>query len=696
MAGKSFIFRSADVEVREREFSILKAGEVLPVEPKAFRLLLILLKNPQKLIPKEELLNAVWGETTVSENSLTRSIALLRKLLGDEARDPRFIETVATVGYRWVCRVEVSEDASGSGEAPSEPIVPISEGRKTGNRKRLWRWALAGGGVLALCLAGVVWYLHRPLPLPRVTGYTQITHDGRLKSLVGTDGSRLYFEQTSPTAIAQVAISGGEIAQVPVAIPGLRDLLDVSPDRSNLLIATAQEKSFDSALWIVPVLGGSFRRLVDAFDAGFSPDGKSIAYSTREGDIFLLRSDGTDARKLASPGGVGHDVYFLVWSPDGGVIRFNNGNFLWEISSNGSGLHQLLPGWHESDGQCCGRWTSDGKYFLFESEDQLWALDERRGLFRKPRGEPIQLTIGPIRWGGPVPAKEGGKIFAEGMTPRGELVRYDAKSGQFQPFLKGISAEFVSFSKDGESVAYVSYPEGILWKASRDGSNPMQLTVPPMYPMNPRWSPDGTQILFMDANSKVTESYIVSSEGGKPLRILPEDDGQEVDPNWSPDGRKIVFATAPTLGPKKEDLRMLDLASGKVSSVPGSTGMYSPRLSSNGRYLAAMSYEQPALWIFEVETQRWRMLVRKTPNGPIDFPQFSRDGKFVYFLRIRGDRGVFRIPVKGGGTERVADLKDLHLTGWFAFWVGFDPTDAPLLLRDDGTSDIYALTLEEK
>src|SRR5580704_3120455 len=112
MAGKSFSFRFADVEVREREFSLIKAGEILPVEPKAFRVLLILLRNPQKLLPKDELLTAVWGDTAVSENSLARSIALLRRLLGDEARTPRFIETVATVGYRFVSKVEAQEDNS--------------------------------------------------------------------------------------------------------------------------------------------------------------------------------------------------------------------------------------------------------------------------------------------------------------------------------------------------------------------------------------------------------------------------------------------------------------------------------------------------------------------------------------------------------------------------------------------------------
>ncbi len=114
MANKASIFRFADVEVREREFSLIKAGEALPVEPKAFRVLLILLRNPQKLITKEELLNAVWGDAAVTENSLTRSIALLRRLLGDDTRNPRYIETVATVGYRFLYKVESSEDASGN------------------------------------------------------------------------------------------------------------------------------------------------------------------------------------------------------------------------------------------------------------------------------------------------------------------------------------------------------------------------------------------------------------------------------------------------------------------------------------------------------------------------------------------------------------------------------------------------------
>src|SRR5258708_9967252 len=107
---KAFVFTFADVEVREREFCIVRAGEVLPVEPKAFRVLVFLLRNPHRLITKDELLDAVWNDCAVSENSLTRSIAHLRRLLGDDTREPRYTATVPTVGYRFLCDVKAEED----------------------------------------------------------------------------------------------------------------------------------------------------------------------------------------------------------------------------------------------------------------------------------------------------------------------------------------------------------------------------------------------------------------------------------------------------------------------------------------------------------------------------------------------------------------------------------------------------------
>lgn len=529
MGNKSFVFRFADVEVREREFSLIKAGEVLAVEPKAFRVLLFLLHNPQKLISKEELLNSVWGDTAVTEGSLTRCIWLLRRQLGDDINQPHFIETIATVGYRFVCKVEVSEDGSGElhatdegnglnpagfvdmtadGEMPVNPLTRIPEPPRETETSRPRTWLLPGAAVLAVGLATAIWYLHRPLPTLRVVDYTQITHDGRPKLIAGTDGSRLYFDREyDPPHTFQVAISGGEIAPVLVALP-LPTIRDVSPDGSSLLV-DSHEGGGQTSLWALQVPGGSLRRLFTDTQMVASPawstDGKSVAYGTN-GDIYVIQSDGTGNRKLAS---LGSSPVGLSWSPNGSKIRFSRDNQLWEMFSDGTGLHPLLPGWHHS--QCCGRWTHDGKFFVFLGSvfddsygrppaSQLWALDERRSVFRRTPTEPVQLTSGPIRWATPIPSKDGTKIFTNGVILRGELDRYDAQSHRLQPWLGGISAEFITFSPDGQYVAYVTFPEGILWRANRDGSHPVQLTDASVYPLNPRWSPDGTQILFCNSH----------------------------------------------------------------------------------------------------------------------------------------------------------------------------------------------------
>ena len=144
---------------------------------------------------------------------------------------------------------------------------------------------------------------------------------------------------------------------------------------------------------------------------------ESRAYSTSNGDIHIIRSDGTDAHKLAT----WEAAYSFSWSPDGRNIRFpEKGKSLWEITSSGSNLHQLLAGWHPSEGKCCGGWSPDGEFFSSgprtPTRAQIYALDERRGYFRPPSKEPFQLTSGPLDWGHLAFSKDGKKIFAAGYT----------------------------------------------------------------------------------------------------------------------------------------------------------------------------------------------------------------------------------------------------------------------------------------
>jgi DNA-binding winged helix-turn-helix (wHTH) protein len=117
MEHRNCIFRFADVEVDERNFSVTKTGEVVPMEPKVFKVLQFLLHHPDRVVTKDELLDAVWSDTSVSESSLTRSVATLRRLLGDDIHEPRYIATIPTVGYRFLCEVQVSENGFVPGAA---------------------------------------------------------------------------------------------------------------------------------------------------------------------------------------------------------------------------------------------------------------------------------------------------------------------------------------------------------------------------------------------------------------------------------------------------------------------------------------------------------------------------------------------------------------------------------------------------
>ena len=141
---------------------------------------------------------------------------------------------------------------------------------------------------------------------------------------------------------------------------------------------------------------------------------------------------------------------------------------------------------------------------------------------------------------GPVSSRDGKKLFAIQKGPLGELVRYDPKSQQYLPYLSGISAIHLAFSKDGQWVAYRSVPDGALWRSKVDGTERLQLTSPPMDVVRPRWSPDGKQIAFAAIlPGKPEHVYIVSADGGAPKQVTNGE--REEWPNWSQDGNSLFF-----------------------------------------------------------------------------------------------------------------------------------------------------------
>jgi eukaryotic-like serine/threonine-protein kinase len=593
-------------------------------------------------------------------------------------------------------------------------VPPPVEARPPGRRRRFLRrsgigWALVG---LAWAVLGLLKPAASP---PRTSGMVQLTNDGRRKlaNFIGlpypmvTDGSRIYFAEAATAvpgaSLEQVSAEGGEPAAVPIPFTAW-SLAGISPAHPELLvlgIANTPDRGLTSApLWAVPLPAGQPRSIgnLSGLDAAWSPDGTEIVVA-RDGEIERVSADGGNLRRIASVVGV---AQWLRWSPDSKTIRFTlrdarlNTSGLWEVASNGAGLHPLLTGWNNPPAECCGSWTPDGEYFVFQSThngvSNIWAIREKVPFWRKNRHEPVQLTSGQMSAQSPLVSREGKRLFFIGSLPRGEVLRLDPKNRQAVPFLPGLSAQDLTFSPDGRALAYVAYPERTLWRATSDGANRRQLTFSPMACGLARWSPDSKVIAFGgQAPGQPWKAYIVSAEAGSPEQLVPGP-GENLDPTWSPDGKAIAFGTTPETARdgKGNALHIIDLSTRQVADVPGSAGLFSPRWSPDGGTILGMTTDYREIRLFDVASRQWGLLVAARSA----YPQWSKDGKYVYFSDpFTAHATFYRVSVSDRKLERLVDLGDYGklAQGRFGWWTGLGPDDSLLATRDISIQEIYAL-----
>jgi Tol biopolymer transport system component/DNA-binding winged helix-turn-helix (wHTH) protein len=680
-----------DLDARE----LRKSGIKIKLHEQPFQILAILLERPGEIVTREELQKRLWPQDTFVDFdlSLNSAVKKLRQALGDDSANPRFIETLYRRGYRFI---GPSNGFAAISEQPaSERIVVESRTTQESRRSRaLLLWAIFA----ALVVIALGW-LAKPSGAPRIFGYMQITDDGLTKGKVVTDGQRLYFAelQSENFVPMQVSALGGETSAVPMPFPEAYSP-DIAGDGSALLVI-AFSGTKEGPLFSLPLPAGSPQRLNNAFGhaATWSRDRSLLVFASGS-KIFEAKADGAEPRQIATVDGIAVDVRL---SPDSYRLRFAvvapNSDFsaLWEMNRDGSNLHPLLPGWNTPPRECCGNWTPDGKYYLFQSQHEgktnLWLLPERPGWFR--RNEPIRLTNGPLNFSDPVVSRDGRKIFAVGTQARGEVVRYKGES-DLVPYLGGISATDLSFSPDSKSVAYVSIPEGILWRSKVDGTQRLQLTESSLHTALPRWSPDGKQIVFMgQAQTSNWRAYLISSEGGVPRDLAPSAQAG-FDPNWSPDGKAVVLtlneAGDPGFSVSGPGIAIVDLRSGKISLLPGAAPLFSPRWSPDGRYIAALTADSSKVVLFDFTTRQWTDLAAMTIVG---YHSWSHNGQYLCFDSVlNDDPAFFRVRISDRKLERVANLKGLRrFPGQFGSWSGLAPDDSLLLVRDTSNQEIYAL-----
>ncbi|MBV9442926.1 MAG: serine/threonine-protein kinase [Acidobacteriaceae bacterium] len=569
-------------------------------------------------------------------------------------------------------------------------------------------WLMLDAGLFSLAIAG--YFLLRPLPPPRLSNYVQLTNDGRGKGpsegAVVTDGSRLYFGEGSgmSSVIAQVSTSGGETSALPDAPSGEPEIQDISPNHAELLTSSYMgfSQEFGWPLWVMPLPAGAARRIgnLSMSCAAWSPDGREIAYVTGH-DLYRAQRDGSNARKIA---GLPGTAFWLRWSPDGSRLRMTIGNplsrsgvlALWEVMANGSSSHAFLRDWNQPPAACCGNWTPDGKFYVFqatrERKTEVWATRERIGWlhFLGRANQPVQLTGGQLDSLAPLPSLDGKKLYVIGQKLRGEVIRYDAKLGQWVSFLSGVSAEFTAFSRDGQWVAYSSFPDGTLWRSRIDGTDRLQLTSAPLQALMPSWSPDAKRVTFQAMRpGQPWNIYVVSADGGAPEPVWTEPRNQ-TRPTWSADGTSVAFSYFP--GPETANgIQVVNLATHKRIKLPGSEWLLIPIWSPDGRYIIARHSDHHEIKLFDVQTQQWTELV----HSELNWFNWSHDGRQIYFEQHGDVHAVMRVSLDTRKVDEVVSLQNLKRTGANGgFWFGLAPDDSPVVLRDTGTQEIYALDWE--
>jgi Tol biopolymer transport system component/DNA-binding winged helix-turn-helix (wHTH) protein len=623
------VLRFGTFEVDVPAGELRKNGLKLKLQEQPFQVLCVLVEHPGEVVTREELRNRLWPADTFVDfdHGLNAAVKRLRDALGDDPDNPRFVETLARRGYRFIGNIGIP--------APTPSARP-----------RPWQWlsTTRNAGVVGLVICALVLsfllYRHSTRPKAAVATVTAaVTNVGeKYTPSLSPDGQHLAFAWNG---------GAGPLFSLYVRVIGTEESLRLTKQASidfnpvwspdGRYIAFCRFLKGESGIYIIPALGGVERRVLKTlwedkdfyqliWSAGllaWSPDGKLLAFSDRASrnepfSIFLLSLDSSEVRRLTSPlrRWGDHDPAF---SPDGRTLAFlraSQGIAIYTVPVSGGAEQRLFSDATDHWGLA---WTSDGRDIVFANAGWpinagwLWQISLRGG-------EPERLQFGQE---GIEPSIRGNRLVYVRQMANLNIWRRKLNS----VLSASLPVRFISstrmesgpqFSPDGTKIVFESTRSGAyeVWMCRSDGSGFIQLTHYNSVSGTPRWALDGQQIAFDSRAPGNPDIFVVDSQGGSPRRLTREP-SSEVVPSWSRDGRWVYFASDRTGG-------------WEVWKMP-STGGPAVQVTRHGGFAA---FESP-------------------------------DGRFLYYAKGLKVPGIWRIPTSGG--EEVELISSLE-AGYWGYW----------------------------
>jgi len=682
---------------------LLKDGMTVRLTPKAFDTLLVLIRSGVQVVDKDQLMKEVWPDTFVEEGSLSRNIYELRKALGDDSSEPRYIETIPKRGYRFLAPVKasvpavpqidpasfgaeatiiekhtfarvVSEEVDGSDRtkqiSAATRLLPAGDavGRK---RKNVLAAAAVAALVLTVAIGTFVLKRHAQSAAPSAptsrarSTLVRLTNNNAWDAGAAwsPDGKRIAF-CSNRDGKSEIYVMNADGSDVKRLTDNLSDDFGPqwSPDGRKLLFDS--ERDGNKEIYVMDADGGNQTRLTrnNETDAAtsWSPDGSQIAFASNRDngsynyDIYVMNADGSNIRKIVDDPEYDAEPR---WSPDGKKMLFvtgRNGNFdLYETNIDGTEPRNLTGDYNKNDG--AGSWSRDGKSIVFvrniQGKEQIFLMSAQGT-------DLIRITNNTFNNGHPALSPDGSKVAFESDRDGNSEIFVMSVDGELSQLTDDPADDLdPDWSPDGSKIAFSSNRSGMhhIYVVNADGSSPTQITNSQADDSEPAWSRDGKRIAFVRAIEGNTEILVVNADGSNETQ-LTFDAGSNKSPSWSPDGR--IFFTSKREG--RREIYAMNADGGSVGRFT-TIGAITPVWSRDGTKIAFVSENldigktQHPLQVFvaNADGSNVRNLTKESPST--FFPCWSGDSASVAYNvdNLGVVSNIYQVDLNGGNIKRL-------------------------------------------